>query len=1225
MLVVGLSNDASAMEDAGGPDFVPNRLIVRFEPLPPGDPTAQRPQIPRQRQVRQIVRSRIDFSRVDGVHQVCVVDLTEGNDVRALAEQVSRLPGVRYAEPDYIVHADDIVPNDERFVEMWGLENDGTNGIQADADIDAAQAWDTTTGSSDVIVAIIDSGVDFLHPDLSANMWINHGESGDGRENDGIDNDDNGYVDDVYGYDFLRDDPDPSDSRGHGTHVAGTVAAVGNNGVGVTGVSWSSRIMALRFLSSTGSGPTSAAVEAIYYAIDNGAHIINNSWGGRAFSQTLEDAVADADEAGVLFVAAAGNAGDNIDETPHYPASHESDNVVSVASTTSEDLLAGFSGYGEESVDLAAPGVGILSTTPPFVEAFSEDMEGTELLTVPVSFEIEGDVGFWGAVESTFGDALAVRSDVQQSSPYTGGVSTYLVTPPMDTRGLRGLAVHFDYRYEIDPSDLFTVEVWDGTEWVILFSRSSRNSFFESFFTSSRDLEAYRHEAMRVRFGWNTDDVDNDAFGVELDNIEIRYVGDDYEASNAYGLSNGTSMSTPHVSGVAVLLLSEQSDMSMRELKERLMFGGDPVSSLSDITVSGRRLNAPGALDYVGPLRLISPTGGEQWGIGETYRIEWDCIGCPIFPVDVSVFQGIQQVLVLGEGFPSRGFLDWTIPIDFPIGESYRVFVEGYDQFALTNDPITVFRSIVYIDTNARGTGDGSTWENAYTDLNVALAEANEGQTLWVAEGVYLPTRITAPGDPRSATFSLRESVTLLGGFAGDEESPDERDPIANLTVLSGDIDGNDGVGDENRNDNVYHVVTADDVDASAVLDGFIVTAGNANGNFPDELGGGLIVKNGGNPTVRRCVFVDNFGNVGGGVGHRGGQSHLTDCDFVANQGNAEGGAIWNATGVTPTLLRCRFAGNSSQFGGAIGSQQFADTSIAGSIFVGNAADQSGGALRTNNISDQIISRCTFVENSAPRGALMALDTGLDESANMTISNSILSNKNNEKSTSPLSFFSTPPVVDWSCIGFESGQAEGIGTVRSDPGFIARAGSQWSADPVYNNERVMTVFANEQASWSPGELQGLFVNPDITQPRYWLVAGNDATTIKLWGDLRGIASAGSSYEIFDYHLILDSPCVNGGDPAFGIGDIDIDGDELTGCRVDMGADESLADQPGGDFTGDSRSSLLDYQFFQICLANNQAAVDWRDACLCAFDLDDSGDLTLADFSAWLVAVEADNP
>ena len=212
-------------------------------------------------------------------------------------------PHVQFFEPDATVETQR-TPNDPDFDSLWGLNNLGQTGGTLDADIDAAEAWNITTGSGQRIVAVIDTGVDYRHEDLAANMWTNLGEI----PGDGIDNDGNGFIDDIYGYDFANNDGDPLDDNNHGTHVAGTIGAVGNNGIGVTGVNWNVQIMALKFLQADGSGTISAAIEAIDYAVENGASISNNSWGfNGAPSQALHDAVAAARSQDHIFVAAAGN------------------------------------------------------------------------------------------------------------------------------------------------------------------------------------------------------------------------------------------------------------------------------------------------------------------------------------------------------------------------------------------------------------------------------------------------------------------------------------------------------------------------------------------------------------------------------------------------------------------------------------------------------------------------------------------------------------------------------------------------------------------------------------------------------------------------------------------------------------------------------------------------------------------------------------------------------
>lgn len=265
-------------------------------------------------------------------------------------------PTVEYVEPNYIVSTQ-AIPNDSRFVSQWGLNNTGQTGGRNDADIDAPEAWDSNTGGNTVI-AVIDTGVDYNHPDLLGNIWTNPGEiAGNGRDDDG-----NGFIDDVRGWDFANNDNNPIDDNNHGTHVAGVIAARTNNNSGIAGINWSARIMPLKFMNAQGQGSTFGAIQAIQYAVANGARVSNNSWGGGGFSRALYDAIAAANTAGHTFVAAAGNSSSSNDTTPHYPSSFNLPNIISVAATDSSDRLATFSNYGATTVDLGAPGVSILST-----------------------------------------------------------------------------------------------------------------------------------------------------------------------------------------------------------------------------------------------------------------------------------------------------------------------------------------------------------------------------------------------------------------------------------------------------------------------------------------------------------------------------------------------------------------------------------------------------------------------------------------------------------------------------------------------------------------------------------------------------------------------------------------------------------------------------------------------------------------------------------------------
>jgi subtilisin family serine protease len=283
-----------------------------------------------------------------------VVQLAPGETVEEAVLNYLSSGLVEFAEPDYKLHAT-VAPNDPEFSKQWSLRNISAPGH----DINAVAGWDTLHDASNIIVAIIDSGIRYTHNDLAANIWTNPKETADNN----LDDDGNGVVDDIHGFNAIDGSGNVMDDYGHGTHVAGIIGAVGNNGIGISGVAWKVQLMACKFLDNTGDGETSDAIRCIDYARKNGAHIINASWGGTNDSTALYVAIANARAAGIIFVTAAGNDAENIDNIPLYPASYDLDNIVTVAGTGPSDTLdLSYSSYGAMSVDLAAPGTLIHST-----------------------------------------------------------------------------------------------------------------------------------------------------------------------------------------------------------------------------------------------------------------------------------------------------------------------------------------------------------------------------------------------------------------------------------------------------------------------------------------------------------------------------------------------------------------------------------------------------------------------------------------------------------------------------------------------------------------------------------------------------------------------------------------------------------------------------------------------------------------------------------------------
>jgi thermitase len=368
---------ASLQASAGVAEAVPGEFLVKLKP------TMQVMRFDKQTLGRQLGAA---VKTVIPHYNLVVVKRPVFEMQNSAIKFLSKNPLVAYAEPNFIYH---IVktPNDPELGKLWGLKNVGQEDSEkkigiVGIDIAAEKAWDIETGSDKVVVAVIDTGIDYTHPDLIDNVWTNEAEA-NGQA--GVDDDGNGYIDDVHGMNFVESETptaDPMDDHGHGSHVSGTIGGRGDDKKGVVGVNWNVKIMGIKFLSADGGGTLEGAVKAIEYANKMKVKILSNSWGGGGFSQALKDAIDESNKQGALFVAAAGNESNDNDASPAYPASYEVPNVIAVAAIDNRGSLASFSSFGKKSVHLAAPGVNVYSSLN---NSTYDSWSGTSMATPHVS------------------------------------------------------------------------------------------------------------------------------------------------------------------------------------------------------------------------------------------------------------------------------------------------------------------------------------------------------------------------------------------------------------------------------------------------------------------------------------------------------------------------------------------------------------------------------------------------------------------------------------------------------------------------------------------------------------------------------------------------------------------------------------------------------------------------------------------------------------------------
>ena len=525
------------------------------------------------------------------IEKLLLLKLREGQNVEDAIADFKEIPDVEYVQPNFIYKIMSTTPNDTYYSNLWGLKNTGqtisnpsyntNNPGTPGMDMDMELAWDYVTDCSSIIVAVIDSGVNYNHVDLAGNMW-------------------NGTVN--HGYDFVDGDDDPMDLNGHGTHVAGTIGAVGNNSIGTTGICWDVSIMAVRVFNAAGTGTTADIIAGVYYAVDNGAKILNMSLGGSNFDQAYYDAIGYAKNNNVIVVTAAGNNGTDNDNVLHiYPNDFDHDNIISVAALDQSYQISDFSNYGNVSVDVGAPGTNIHS-----------ERCGTETLITDslTSGWTEGGTFGWAYVVRNLGygneNLLAVPSD--WGPPNWGLYSNNAYDRIWKTFNLSGYdsaVLNYWTWFDVESGyDIFATYCDNNTSDPFFNGKQlagwtgSTDGYF--VYESYQIPDGYVTSTCTIGFALWSDYIVQ-SYGIAIVDLSIFAISIN---NTSYTTINGTSMSTPHVSGLAALILTFNPEYSYKEVIESIKYGGESVSSLSNKTSTGRVANAWGSLRYIRP-----PTG----------------------------------------------------------------------------------------------------------------------------------------------------------------------------------------------------------------------------------------------------------------------------------------------------------------------------------------------------------------------------------------------------------------------------------------------------------------------------------------------------------------------------------------------------------------------------------------------------------------------------------------
>jgi len=855
----------------------------------------------------------------------------------ALAEYRSN-PDVEYAELNYIVSANSI-PNDPLHSDQWSLDKIAAQG-----------AWSIYTGSSQTVVAVLDTGVDYNHRDLRDNMWVNEAEL-NGAE--GVDDDENGYVDDMHGYNFIYNTGDPMDDYGHGTYCSGIIAARGNNDLDITGICWNTRIMALKFMGLFGDGSTSDAVLAVYYAVENGADVISNSWSTPNESLLLKDTVDYAYSRGVIIVASAGNDDSNL---PQYPACYK--NVISVAATDSDDQRWPYSNYGD-CVDIAAPGVDVLSLSA----------EGT-------SFGVSNN-GY-----TTF------LSGTSTACPHIAGACALLLSAnPLMT---------FDQVYDV------LTRTADPISPGICRSNGRVN------------LSGAMHAVIPSR-GYISFDSDYYArpgvVGMLLADWDLRGKGTQ-EATVMTGggdLEKVVLAESSSVSGVFTGSISTGSGEPDRE-DGAVQVSSDEVITVIYFDANDGSGNPAATMDS-------AVTDSETPELLSVRVEMQGHVASIIFATDEPTKAQVRSGLTCGGPytFTKEDIIiadDHTIRLQpLSLNTDYYFVIDLVD--AVGNKVTADNNGLCYSFTTSVEFS-GYRVPGVYPTIQAAIDDASNGDTIWIADGQYSgegnfdidfkgkSITVKSENGPQNCIIdcqfkgrgfdfhngenenSILDGITIsngtAGGFGGGIKCTASSPTIINC-IITGNTAGEYGGGicnsynsspiltnctfSENSAESKLSALGSGGGMCNLVNSHPILTNCTFSGNFANHSGAGIYNSEDSNPVLTKCTFTANTARHGGGMYNcYDSKPSLTNCTFRENMAEY-GGAVKNSESI-PTLINCTLHGNSAEMGGGIWNGWGGSAELADSILWGNS--DSGGMGESAQINDARGSRISVINYCCIQG-----------------------------------------------------------------------------------------------------------------------------------------------------------------------------------------------------------------------------------------------------------------